>query len=109
MQETTTTTELAPVQVSETKKRITLSTFKAFIRKNSNRLFSKTTSRFDGMIDCVSAVKDDFSPVEADKVIRGAIWLVFGSRDYFRHFENESFIGIEVSNCCGCGILAVKK
>ena len=94
---------------TETKKKITLSTFKAFIRKNSDGLYSKTNSRFDGMIDCVSAVKDEFSPVQADKVIRGAIWLVFGSRDYFRPFENESFIGIEVSNCCGCGILAVRK
>ena len=107
-----TTTEIATVQVGDAKKKkITLATVKSFIRKNSDRLFAKTCSRFDGMTDCVQRVEGDiFTPISAENAlgIRG-VYIVGNSRDHFSSFENESFIGFEIYNCCGSGILAISK
>jgi hypothetical protein len=101
------TTTVTP---TETQKKITLATLKSFIRKNADSLFCKTRSRFDGMTDCIEQVEDFFGSVSAEKAIGlQGVYIVGGSRDRFRHFEDESFVGIEVSNCCGRGILAVKK
>lgn len=36
------------------------------------------------------------------------VWLVGSSRDYFRLYEFQGMVGIEVSNCCGSFILAVR-
>lgn len=95
---------------TETQKKITLATLKSFIRKNADSLFCKTRSRFDGMTDSIEQVEDFFAEVSAEKAIGlQGVYIVGSSRDRFRHFENESFIGIEVSNCCGRGILAIKK
>jgi hypothetical protein len=95
---------------TETQKKITLATLKSFIRKNADSLFCKTRSRFDGMTDSIEQVEDFFGSVSAEKALGlQGVYIVGGSRDRFRHFEDESFVGIEVSNCCGRGILAVKK
>lgn len=37
------------------------------------------------------------------------IWLVNNSRDYFRAYEDENFIGINVYNCCGNFTIAIPK
>jgi hypothetical protein len=106
-----TTTEQAPVQAGEQKKKkITLATVKSFIRKNSDRLFCKVGSRFDGMTDCVQEVENSFTQIAAENAlgIRG-VYIVGGSRDHFWAFENDTFTGIEISNCCGRGILAIRK
>ena len=96
--------------LTETKKKITLATLKSFIRKNADSLFCKTRSRFDGMTDSIEQVEDFFGRVSPEKAIGlQGVYIVGSSRDRFRHFEDESFVGIEVSNCCGRGILAVKK
>ena len=102
--ETTTTTP------TETQKKITLATLKSFVRKNADALFCQTRSRFDGMTDCIQEVKDCFTSIASENAIgHKGVYLVGGSRNRFWHFENESFVGIEVSNCCGRGILAVRK
>lgn len=101
--------------------KITLSTVKAFIKKHRENLFINVTSKFDSMTDGVESVKGGFAKVEEDKTeskgityheatlgIKGA-WFVRGSRDYFTHFENSEFTGIEVYNSCGSFILAIKK
>lgn len=107
-----TTTEQATVQSGEIKKKkITLATVKSFIRKNSDKLFAKTCSKFDGMTDCVQQVEGDtFTPISAEKAlgIKG-VYIVGNSRDHFSAFENDSFIGFEIYNCCGRGILAISK
>lgn len=63
-------------------------------------------------------VDGNFTPVttstrhpNSDKYTLGinGVSLVGSSRDYFTHFENDEFIGIEVSNSCGDFILAIKK
>ena len=95
--------------------RITLSTVKAFIRKNPE-LFILTKSSFDGMTDCCQSTKNKFfTPAkfgakfpENTMGIEGA-WFVKGSRDYFRPYESGNFSGIEVYNCCGTFILAAKN
>ncbi len=77
-------------------------------------LYIKVCSDFDGMVDCVVSVKEEFSPVVASERcqdhnygIQGA-WFVHGSRDYCSTFNNGSFEGYEVSNCCGSFIIAKK-
>ena len=91
-------------------KKITLATLKAFIRKNSGNLYVKITSSFDSMQDCVIDVKKDWKKVEQGKEIgHYGVCCVGSSGDYFKLFESETYIGYEVSNCCGCGIIAIDK
>lgn len=109
------------------KKKITLATVKSFINKNKGKgLVIKAKSSFDGMVDCVMPIKDAiWLTVEADKVntkpgedatmgeqrtfgIDGA-WFVGDSRDYFTVVTTpEGWQGIEVWNCCGSFVLAVR-
>ena len=98
-------------------KKITLSTVKSFIRKNSDSLLINIESHFDGMQDCVALVNSGFKQATKDARewnqgntlgIAGA-WFVGSSRDYFKAFETETMQGIEVSNCCGSFILAIQK
>lgn len=96
--------------------KITKSTFKSFIKKNAANLYVKHISSFDGMTDGVEAHKDaEFHPAVAcdgqanySLGING-LWLVGNSRDYFAAYEDENFVGIEVSNSCGRSIVATKK
>lgn len=94
--------------------KITLATVKSFIRKNE-ALFILCKSSFDGMTDGVETIRGArFEPavkttrfVENTLGIEGA-WVVGGSRNYFRPFISDEFVGIEVFNCCGSFVLAVK-
>lgn len=105
-------------------KKITLTTVKSFIRKNRAELHIAVLSQFDGMIDCVSACKDQsFKPIVAPPTKSGPFkvegpdhqlgisgaWFVFQSRDYFTAYDENGFRGIEVSNSCGRFVLAVKR
>lgn len=98
-------------------KKITLSTVKSFVNKNRQNLFISIESDFNGMTDCVEACKSGFKLAKEDSTewsktqtlgIVGA-WFVGGSRDYFRTFEDDKFIGINVYNCCGSFNLAIAK
>lgn len=99
-------------------KKITLATVKRFIKAHGAELQIATLSHFDGMIDCVSACEDtSFSKVKAPPENRNTehclgiagAWFVFQSRDYFREYDEQGFVGIEVSNSCGRFVLAVPK
>ncbi len=92
-------------------KRITLATFKKFLRENHGNLFINNQSDFDGMTDCVTECKGNMRKVEYAEHqneyarpntlgIKG-VWLVGDSRDYFKAFEDAMFVGIQCSNCCG--------
>jgi hypothetical protein len=98
-------------------KKITLATIKRFIdreKKNGN-LYVKVKSSFDGMIDAVTQVQDDFSKAQADECARTnnlgikGVWLVLQSRDYFEPFANNDYLGYTVSNSCGSFIVAMKR
>ena len=97
------------------KKRITLTTLKAFARSNKDRIYAKVESDFDGMTDSVTGVLDDFEKteiLEPSNYCRTGIrkiYTVYGNRNYCEFWEDENFAGINVYNCCGNSILAVKK
>ena len=96
-------------------KKITRATFKSFIRKAGDNLFTKQLSAFNGMVDGVECVKDSFEKaIKVDGNLKNTlgyhdIWLVGGSRDYFTHYEDNNYIGIKYYNSCGSGIIAVEK
>lgn len=94
--------------------KITKTTFKTFIKKNADKLLISYRSSFDGMQDCVTCSDDkSFRPITpTDKFIEHSygitgLWLVGGGRDYFRMYEAEGLVGIEVSNSCGTQIIAI--
>ena len=96
-------------------RKITLATFKSWIRKNPNFLIMCKSS-FDGMIDGISYDSSaEFKPAESaafpcnNNLGFSGIWLVFGSRDSFEAYDNNGFVGIEVYNCCGSFVVAVKE
>lgn len=100
------------------KRKITLATLKSFVKKNRTNLFILVKSDFDGMTDCVSAVKSIPHKIEHDPShetyygytlgIKG-VHLVGNSRDWFESYNDEMFTGIEVTNSCGNFILAIIK
>lgn len=95
--------------------KITRTTFKKFIRGNDGKLFINVRSKFDGMTDCVESCNGGFTPVEPStrdaeySLGIAGLWLVGSSRDYFTAYEDANFKGIEVYNCCGTQVLAVRK
>lgn len=99
-----------------TQKKITKATFKSFIKKHQGNLYIRNRASFDGMCDGLEWNKGaHFKPVQHDERfeehtlgIKG-VWLVGSSRDYFKAYEDESFTGIEVSNCCGYFEVGIKK
>lgn len=96
-------------------KKITLATLKSFLKKNEGKLFIKIESEFDGMTDSINSVKDSFTPLEINERNNKnnlgfvGVWLVGNSRDYLKYYENDNYSGIEVYNCCGCFIVAIKR
>jgi hypothetical protein len=100
-----------------TSKKITLSTVKKFIKENAQNLYANCKSDFNGMSDCVESVNTGFKKVDSSKIDMlketnlgiELLWFVRGSRDYFRAYNENGFVGIEISNCCGCSIIATKQ
>jgi len=96
-------------------KKITRATFKSFINKNRENLFLNVTSSFDGMQDCCTNQNGGFQPAIAKDFCSentfniDGLWLVGRGDDYFQAWENDVFKGIVYSNCCGRGIVAIKK
>lgn len=99
-------------------KKVTLATFKKFIRENEGKLLINVHSTFDGMVDCVTDTGNkEFAPAKksdnkfyADRTLGIAgIWLVGQSRDYFDLFDNGKIKGIEVYNSCGSYTVGIYK
>ena len=96
-------------------KKFTKATLKSFVKKNIANLYISKKRSFDSMTDgCESCADKSFQPVtlaatfhENTLGIEGC-WLVGGGRDYFTLIEKDGFSGVEVSNCCGLFILAIK-
>lgn len=94
--------------------KITRATFKSFIKKNLGNLYLKVKSEFDGMTDGVEQVKGEFEKVKPTvgyfehKLNISGLWLV-GHRDYFENYDDGIYTGIAYSNCCGSGVVAIKK
>jgi hypothetical protein len=96
-------------------KKITLATLKAFA-KRADKLFVKEESSFSGMTDCVEHILGaEFKPTKMTSDVSfyktgiQGVYTVGSSRDYLTKYETAELIGIEVYNCCGSSILAIKK
>ena len=93
----------------------TLATLKSFIRKNGNEMFINVKSSFDGMIDGFSSEESGFSSAQRAKTETeiennlgySGIWIVSGGMDYIQTYNDNNMTGFEVSNCCGCFVVAV--
>lgn len=96
--------------------KVTLATLKAFLRANDGKLYVNQMSSFDGMTDCVQQCEGGFrkveDPIDLSKSntlgVRG-LWLVGGSRDYIARYDKDGFIGMQVSNCCGSAVVAIRQ
>lgn len=97
--------------------KITLATFKSFIKKNEGKLYIDNRTTFDGMVDGIVSCDDDgFRKAVSDEGRFGknslgisGVYLVGSSRDYFTPYEDDNFVGYHVYNCCGSFNLCVKK
>lgn len=94
--------------------KITRATFKSFIRKAGANLYVKVTSDFDGMVDCVMECDDarfaKAKPTECQTNYTLGISGLWLSRDsYFGAYEDSQFTGIQYHNCCGSGVIAIRK
>lgn len=97
-------------------KKVTKATLKSFIKKNEGKLFIRSKSSFDGMVDgCTNESDRGFKSAskanEYGKYNLGykGLWLVGSSGNYFNSYEDDKFVGIEVYNCCGNSIVAIEK
>lgn len=98
-------------------KKITLATIKKFIKENSNNLYANCTSSFDCRTDCVESRNGGFLKVDASKIDFTKeynlgierLWFVRDSRDYFRSYNENGYIGYIISNSCGASIIATKQ
>ena len=96
--------------------KITKATLKSFVRNNSENLFVKVSSSFDGMTDCVESVNGTYKKVTINPEKANCshtlgvsgIWLT-NSKNYFSHYEKDGFVGIEVYNCCGCFVVVTRS
>jgi len=97
-------------------KKITAATVKAFAKRNSEKLYVKNESTFSGYSDMVEDIKNPvFLKTELTTKhlyqtsgIHG-VYMVGQSRDSFKLYEDEVYIGISIWNCCGDCILTIKK
>lgn len=88
----------------------TMASLKSFIKKNGEKLFVKVETSFDGMTDGIEPVNDNWRSVKQEDAIGfNGVYCVGQSRDYIHEFEDDKYKGFTVSNCCGRGILAIKK
>ena len=96
-------------------KKITLATVKSFAKRNSTKLYIKSNSSFDGMVDCVTSINSTFKLTEVTtekgyfKTGIQGFYTVGSGGDYFTIYETEKFIGISVQNSCGSDTIAIKK
>lgn len=103
------------MKIMNATKKITLATIKSFLR-NAKNLHICKKSMFDGMTDCVMPTADrkfETASYTCNALyntlgIQGA-WFVRDSDDYFAAYEDDTFKGYEVHNCCGSFLLVTPK
>lgn len=100
-------------------KKITRASLKSFIKRNENNLYVNHKRTFDGMVDGCVSLDDGWKPsIKTERSVNhtlgiDGLWIVARSAgsgaDYFTLFNQDGYIGIEISNCCGYSIIAVKQ
>lgn len=98
-------------------KKITIATVKSFIRKHNaaGTLLVRCDSSFDGMTDCVERNRDAafFAPQAArehssNMGLQG-IYFVAQSGNWCSAYDDGTYAGFKVSNCCGSWVVAAKQ
>ena len=95
--------------------KVTLATVKAFMRRNESKLLIRVKGEFDGMTDCVESCDTGFQPISdsihpcKENLGYNGVWIVGGSRNWIERWEDDSFVGFKVGNCCGRFIVAIAK
>jgi hypothetical protein len=95
--------------------KITKATIKKFIRDNKENLNINVKSKFDGMYDCAMPLDGGFRKVdETTKMLDNTmgidgLWIVGSGGNYFTAHDDGLFAGIEIYNCCGTSVIAVRK
>lgn len=95
--------------------KITKSTLKSFIRKNADNLYIKCEKDFNHMIETVETINSNFKKIKIElESLNEKFYFVgkfFGGSqsDCFESYDDGTFVGIEMSNCCGSSIIAIKK
>jgi hypothetical protein len=100
-------------------KKVTLATIKSFMKGCNASLYVKPLSAFDGMVDCVMPCEEKnrwfnvsgrYNPDKSNTYGLGSgAWFVGGSRNWFSLYADDTYIGYEVSNCCGSFIVATLR
>jgi hypothetical protein len=100
-------------------KKITLATFKAFVKANQANLYCEGKKGYDGhdLWDYTSTgwkkatidINKLVSTLEDFGVTLISATAMSHKPDCFRYFENEEFIGIQITNCLTGGKVAIKK
>jgi hypothetical protein len=97
-------------------KKITVATFKSFVRKNADNLFVNVKSRFDGMTDGIECRNGGFEPARrvqdnwvSDRNLGfSGISLTGSTKNWVEPYQDEQFTGFRVDNCCGSFIVAIR-
>jgi hypothetical protein len=98
-------------------KKITIATVKAFVRKAkaAGTLLVRCDSSFDGMSDCVERNSDAkfFVPQEVgdhgNNLGLQGVYFVNGSGNWCKAYDDGTYAGFQVSNCCGSWVVATLK
>jgi SAM-dependent methyltransferase len=98
-------------------RRLTLADFKRFIAKHRARLLVLHESDFSGHDDCVSTLRGDFAPARPDTKFNddrytlgiAGVYLVDGGGNRFRPWISADLVGIQMHNCCGSCVVAVRR
>jgi phosphoserine aminotransferase len=99
--------------------KITLATFKSFIKANQGNLYCEGKKGFDGHDywdhTSIGWKKAEINPAQLIASLENyGVTLIHEKSagykaDYFRFFENETYYGIQIINCLTGGKVAIKK
>lgn len=114
------TASVKPIRYSledlRSKKKLTLTHLKGFLKKDPKNLWISHRTAFNGMIDCVDTCDDQsFKPAvfNDEKVVQSVgveeLTVVGDSRDHITIYEDDDFYGLSVYNCCGESVVAYPK
>jgi len=97
------------------RKRITITTIKAFIRRNHGKIYICHHTAFDGMTDGIEMCSQEIVPVEpTDSNLENTLgisgaWFVRHGKNYFKQVEKPGMKGYHVYNSCGSFDLLVYR
>jgi len=99
--------------------KITLATFKSFIKKNQGNLYCEGKKGYDGNDlwnhTSIGWKKAEIDPLNLIETLENyGVTLIsdtaqYYKPDYFKLFETETYFGIQIINCLTGGKVAIKK